>query len=146
MPTIERTIRIAAPPEDVAEVLLDADRAPAWTAGLERLELVAGEPGTPGCVGHAHYVEAGRRYVLEDVLLDVTPNQRYRSRVRGGGIAATVETTLDRIGDAQTLLTLRWSGRGTNPVTALALPFLRRRIAERTDADLRSLRRLAEAG
>lgn len=145
MPVIERTIRIGVPPEAVAKVLLDADLAPKWTAGLERLEVVAGALGQPGCVGHAHYVENGRRHVLEDVLLDVTPNRRYRSRVRGGGIAATVETTLEPIGNDKTHLTLRWSGRGSNPLTMIALPLMKRRIARRTDADLRSLRRLAEA-
>lgn len=145
MPVIERTIRIGVPPEAVAKVLLDADLAPKWTAGLERLEVVAGALGQPGCVGHAHYVESGRRHVLENVLLDVTPNRRYRSRVRGGGIAATVETTLEPIGNDQTHLTLRWSGRGSNPLTMIALPLMKRRIARRTDADLRSLRRLAEA-
>lgn len=145
MPVIERTIRIGVPPEAVARVLLDADLAPQWTAGLERMEVVAGELGQPGCVGHAHYVENGRRYVLEDVLLDVTPNRRYRSRVRGGGIAATIETTLEPVGDGQTRLTLRWSGRGSNPLTLIALLLMKRRIAQRTDADLRSLRRLAEA-
>jgi uncharacterized protein YndB with AHSA1/START domain len=145
MPVIERTIRIGAPPEVIAEVLLDADLAPQWTAGLERLEVVAGGLGQPGSVGLAHYVDNGRRYVLEDVLLDVTPNRRYRSRVRGGGITATVETTLEPIGDGETELTLRWSGRGSNPFTLIALPLMKRRIARRTDTDLRSLRRLAEA-
>lgn len=145
MPTIERTIRIGARPEAVAKVLLNADLAPRWTTGLERMEVVTGELGQPGCVGHAHYVENGRRHVLEDVLLDVTPNRRYRSRIQGGGITATVETTLEPIGDDQTDLTLRWSGRGSNPLTMIALPFMKGRIAQRTDADLRSLRRLAEA-
>jgi uncharacterized protein YndB with AHSA1/START domain len=145
MPVIERTVRIGAPPETVARILLDVDCAPEWTAGLERLELVAGEPGQPGCVGHAHYVEKGRRYVLEDVLLDVTPNRRYRSRIRGGGISTTVQTTLTPIGDGHTQLTLQWNGRGTNLLTMCTLPLMKRRIAQRTDADLRSLRRLAEA-
>jgi hypothetical protein len=144
MPVVERTIHIGAPPDVVAGVLLDADLAPRWTAGLERIEVVAGEPGQPGCVGHAHYVERGRRHVLEDVLMEVVPNRRYRSRVRGGGIVATVETTLEPFGDDGTQLTLRWRGRGSNPLTMAALPLMKRRIAERADADLQALRRLAE--
>lgn len=144
MPLIERTIRIAVPPDVVAGVLLDADAAPAWTAGLERLDVIAGEPGQPGCIGRAHYVESGRRYVLIDVLVDATPNRRYRSHVRGGGISARIETTLQPVGDGETQLTLRWKGSGTTPVTRIALPLMKRQIARRTDADLRALRRLAQ--
>lgn len=144
MPTVDVTMRIRVPPETVARVLLDAAKAPLWTAGLERLELVSGKPGEAGCVGRAHYLEGGRRYVLEDVLEKVTPNRRYVARVAGGGIVANVETTLDPIGHGETLLTLRWKGRGTNPLTRVLLPFMKRRIARRAGADLCSLRDLAE--
>jgi hypothetical protein len=86
------------------------------------LELVSGKPGEAGCVGRAHYLEGGRRYVLEDVLVKVTPGRRYVARVTGGGIVADVETTLDPIGHGETLLTLRWRGRGTTPLTKILLP------------------------
>ena len=40
MPTVESSIRIGVPPSEVTRVLLDADLAPRWTTGLERLELI----------------------------------------------------------------------------------------------------------
>ena len=144
MPTIDVTMRIRVPPATVALVLLDAEKAPLWTSGLERLEAVSGRPGEPGCVGRAHYVEGGRHYVLEDVLEKVTPNRRYVSQLTGSGIAVTVETTLDPIGDGETLLRLRWKGRGTSPLTRIALPLMKGRIARRAEADLAALRDLAE--
>jgi uncharacterized protein YndB with AHSA1/START domain len=144
VPTVETTIRIGVPPDAVAEVLLDADLAPRWTSGLERLELVSGEPGRPGCVGRARYVENGRRSVLEDVLLAVTPNRRYLSRVSGSGLTATVETILTPVDGGETDLFLRWVGRGTNPITRIVLPLMRRRIARRAGEDLIALRCLAE--
>ena len=146
MPTVEYSIQISAPPDSVTAILLDAELAPQWTAGLERLELIEGTPGQAGCVGHAHYIEGGRHHVLVDVLEDVTPGRYYRSRLSGGGIAAVVETTLEPIEGEATRLTLRWVGRGTNPVTWAVLPLVRRRIVQRTKADLESLRRLAERG
>jgi hypothetical protein len=145
MPTVETEIRIGVPPEAVAEVLLTAELAPAWTSGLERLELVSGEPGTAGCVGRAHYLEGGRRYVLDDVLLAVTPNRHFTSRVTGGGITATVDTTLEPAGRSGTRLALRWEGRGTTPLTRLVLPLMRRRIAKRAHGDLLALRDLCES-
>jgi hypothetical protein len=146
MPTVEATIRIGVPPMAVHEVLMDAEKAPLWTAGLERLELVSGEIGQPGCVGRAHYVEGGRRYEMSDVLEEITPGRWYASRVSGGGITARVETRLEPVGEGETQMTLRWSGRGTNPVTFVMLSLMRRRIRERMEADLRSLRGLAEGG
>lgn len=145
MPSVEATVRIATPPDAVAGVLLDTTLAPLWTAGLERLELVEGEPGEPGCVGHAHYVEGRRRYVLVDVLEQVIPNRRFVSRVTGGGIAAVVQTDLVPVAEGETDLTIRWKGRGTNPLTRLILPMMRRRIRKRTTADLNALKQLAES-
>lgn len=145
VPSVDVTMRIRVPPEAVTRVLLDPEKAPQWTAGLERLEVVSGNPGEVGCVGRAHYLEGGRRYAFEDVLEKVTPNRRYVARVSGGGIVANVETTLDPIGHGETLLTLRWKGRGTALLTRIVLPLMKGRIARRAHADLCSLRDLAES-
>lgn len=143
MPRVEIAILIDVAPEVVAGVLLDPELAPAWTAGLERLEVVEGEPGEVGCVGRAHYRNGDRRYVLVDVLEQVTPNRHYVSRITGGGITARVETTLEPIGDGATQLTLRWDGKGTATRTRFLLPLMKRRIARSALADLQKLRRLA---
>lgn len=144
MPIVEVSTRVAATPEAITTVLLDASLAPAWTAGLDHLEVVAGTPGEPGCVGRAHYIEGGRSHVLEDVLEQVEPARYFRSRLTGGGLTAVVETTLDRVGEHATDLTLRWTGRGTNPLTSFVLVVTKRRLAARARADLESLRRLVE--
>lgn len=143
MPTISVSVDMAASPEAVTEVLLDIDAAPLWTSGLERMELVEGTPGQPGCVGLAHYVEGARRYIVQDRLLEAIPGRRFRSEIRGGGIRATVETDLESV-PGGTRTTVRWSGTGTNPITKLVLPFLRRQMVRRSRADLQALRGLAE--
>lgn len=144
MPTIEVSTYVEANPEAIVEVLLDSHLAPAWTSGLDRLELVDGAPGQAGCVGRAHYTEGRRSYTLDDVLEQAVPNRYYRSKVTGGGLTATVETTLEPVGDTETDLTLRWTGTGTSPLTRVVLPLMKRRIAERAKTDLEALRRLAE--
>lgn len=143
MPTTETSIVIAASSSDVSDVLLDIDAAPLWTSGLERLELVEGTPGEPGCLGNAHYVEGSRRYVVEDRLIDATPGVHFRSLIRGGGMRATVDTRLEDL-PSGTRITIRWKGTGTNPLTKLVLPFMRRQIRKRTQEDLRALRNLVE--
>ena len=143
MTTIEASVEIAAPPSVVSEVLLDIDAAPLWTTGLERVEVIEGSVGEPGCVGHAHYVEGGRRYVLEDRLIEAEPGSHFTSELRGGGLMATVETSLDEI-PIGTRLTIRWRGTGTTVLTRLALPFMGRRVTRRMREDLDALRRLVE--
>lgn len=146
MPVVESTIHIAAPPEAVTAVLLDPAAAPQWTAGLERMVVVDGEPGQVGCVGRAVYVDGGRRTVFLDVIEEATPQRHYRSRLTGAGIAASGDTTLEPIGDDATLLTLRWEGRGTTVASGFLLPLMKRRIRRRAESDLLALQRLVESG
>ena len=144
MTTIEESVEIAASPGSVTDVLLDVDAAPLWTSGLERLELVAGVAGQPGSVGLAHYREGGRRYTIEDRLLEVTLGRYFKSEIGGGGLRATVETTLETVA-AGTRMTIRWSGTGTNPLTKVMLPLMKKSIRRRSQEDLQALRRLVEA-
>ena len=144
MPTIETGVRIAAPPEAVASVLLDMDLAPLWTRGLDRLEVVEGVVGEAGSVGLAHYVEGRRRYVFRDCLISVTPCRHYVSEITGGGLNATVETSLEPFEDG-TRVTVRWVGRGTNLITRLTIPLMKPLISKRSKEDLQSLRQLVES-
>ncbi len=144
MPTIEESTDIAASPSAVSDVLLDIDAAPLWTSGLERLEPVEGIAGEPGCLAHAHYVEGSRRYVAEDRLIEAVPAQHFKSEIRGGGTRATVETRLNEI-PSGTRVTIRWVGKGTNPITKLILPFLRWQVSKRTREDMQALRDLVES-
>lgn len=82
---------------------------------------------------------------MEDVREQVTPNRHYVSRIRGGGIAGRIETTLEPLDGNATHVSLRWAGHGTNPVTWVALPLMTRRIAQRALIDLEKLRGLAES-
>lgn len=144
MQTVAACVDISAPPEAVAAVLLDADAAPLWTTGLKRLELVDGELGEPGSIGHAHYGDGKRSYILEDRLVSVTPNRHYVSNITGGGLNAEVETTLESIADG-TRMCIQWSGTGTRFPTRILLPFLRNRIARQSKQDLEALRSLVES-
>jgi hypothetical protein len=143
MPVVEEFVDIAASPEAVSDVLLDVEAAPLWTSGLEWMELVEGVPGQPGCRGVAHYLEGGRRYTLDDHLLEAVPGHHFKSQIRGGGLMATIETRLHEV-EGGTRTTIRWSGTGTNPMTKLVLPFLKAKIESRCQEDLQSLRRLVE--
>jgi uncharacterized protein YndB with AHSA1/START domain len=142
--TIRTHIDIGAPPGDVAAVILDASKAVLWTADLERFEVVTGTPGLVGSKARLHYIQNGRRYTMEDELLEVEPNRRYLSRVSGDALVAEVETRLTPSAGG-TRVDIRWSGKARPFLLRLLLPFLRGNLARQALGDLVKLKQLVEA-
>lgn len=143
--TVRCAVSIARPPEAVASILLDENKAVLWTSGLQRFEVVDRPPGLVGSKARLHYLEGGRSYIMEDLLLEVEPNRRFLSRVTGDAIEAEVETTLEPAPDG-TVVTVRWSGRGRRLLVRLLLPFMRGAIKRQTIGDLMKLKALVESG
>jgi hypothetical protein len=141
--TVRAQIFIAATPEAIAQVVLDPAKAVLWTSDLESFEVIPGPPGLVGSIAHLHYLQGGSRYVMEDKLLEVEPNRRYLSRVSGDALTADVETSL-AASPGGTHVVVRWTGSGRSPILRLILPFMRRAIARRAQADLVKLKQLVE--
>ena len=143
--TIKASIFIARLPEAVTRVILDPELAVHWTTDLERFEVVTGNAGEPGAVARLHYLQNGRPYVMQDELLEVDPNRRYRSRVSGEALTAEIETTLSAEGRG-TRVAIRWTGSGRRFPFSLMLPLMRRSIVRQAEVDLGKLKSLVEGG
>ncbi len=142
--TFETSIFIAAPPEAVTRVILDPELAVRWTTDLERFEVLSGKPGEPGALARLHYLQGGRPYVMQDELLEVDPDRRYRSRVSGEWVVAEVVTTLVP-DEGGTRLVICWAGSGRRFPLSLLLPLMRRSVVRQAEADLGKLKSLVES-
>ena len=143
MPSFEVSITVHQPVDVVVEAMMNPLNTPLWTKHLEWFEVVKGKAGRVGAIGRLHYRENGREYVLEDRLIEVQPGAKYVSRVSGDMLEATVETTLRPV-DGSTVMSIRWSGRGTRFPANVMLPFMRRRMKQQSQAELETFRRLLE--
>ena len=111
MTTFKISTTINRPVEIIVKALMNPDNAPYWDTYLEKFEVISGKPGEAGSIGHLHYLQNGRSYVMEDKLIYCEPGKKYVSRVTGDAISAQVETTLSSIGD-KTEMQISWSGKG----------------------------------
>jgi hypothetical protein len=101
--------------------------------------------GSGGVSRHRAYLYGrnDRRYVLEDILEAVLPGRYFRSRARGGGVEARLETWL-REKSGSTAVAIRWSGSGTTIPLRLLLPLLRGALRRQTKTELDAFKTLVE--
>jgi hypothetical protein len=135
---------INAPSEVVDKALWTPGNAECWTKGLERFEVVKGKPREVGTVGRLHYVQGGKEHIMEDVLEYSEPGKRYRSRVSGPAISATVETVLEPM-DGKTRVRIVWDGKGKKLILKLLLPFLKKKMIREAEKEFRTFKDLVES-
>ena len=90
MVSIEETVWIDRPASVITAALMDPENVIYWTSDLERFEVIAGEPGKVGARARLHYAQGDQTYTMEDELLEMVPDEYFRSRVSGAGDAATL--------------------------------------------------------
>lgn len=142
MMTFEAIITIDRPVEVVVEALMNADNFPYWQKDLERFEVIKKKPGMVGSVGHLHYCQNGKSYVMEDRMVYCEPGKKYVSEVSGDAIKARVETTLRKKGK-KTVMTVSWTGQGKGLLRIL-LPFFRTKMIKSSNEELKTFKRLVE--
>ena len=122
---------------------MNPDNFPYWQKDLKKFEIIKRTPGEVGSIGHLHYSQKGRSYVMEDKLIYCEPGKKYISQVSGDAMTARVETTLQSL-DGKTEMSLKWSGKGKIFLLKLLLPFLRKKMIIQSRKELETFKHLVE--
>ena len=143
MTTFKVSIIINQPIDIVVKALMDPDNFPYWQKDLEKFEVIKRTPGEVGSIGHLHYSQKGRSYVMEDKLIYCEPGKKYVSQVSGDVINAQVETTLNSSGN-NTEMIVTWSGKGKIFLLKILLPLLRGKMIKQSKTELETFKKLVE--
>lgn len=143
MTTFKVNIIINKPINMVDKALMNPDNFPFWQKDLEKFEVISGKPGEVGSIGHLHYAQKGRSYIMEDKLIYCEPGKKYISQVSGDVITAQVETTLNAIGNETEISTV-WTGKGKILFLKLFLPLMRGKMIKQSKAELEIFKSLVE--
>ncbi len=105
--------------------------------------VIKGKTGEVSSIGHLHYFQKGRSYVMEDKLIYCEPGKKYVSQVSGDVLTAQVETTLHSSGN-ETEMNVTWSGKGKIFFLKLLLPLLRGKLIKQSKSELETFKKLVE--
>jgi uncharacterized protein YndB with AHSA1/START domain len=144
VPVDVRTERsIAAPPEAVAAVAADPDRAPDWYAAIERVDWVTPPPLAVGTRLAFVARFLGRRLAYTYEVTELDPPRRMVMRTEAGPfpMETTYEWEADGRGGTRMSLRNRGEPAGFAKVTA---PVMARAVQAANRKDLRLLKTLLE--
>jgi len=143
MTTFKVSIIINQPIDIVVKALMNPDNFPHWQKDLEKFEAIERTPGEVDSIGHLHYSQKGRSYVMEDKLIYCEPGKKYVSQVSGDAINAQVETTLNSLGN-DTEMNVTWSGKGKIFLLKMMLPLFRGKMVKQSKTELEVFKKLVE--
>jgi uncharacterized membrane protein len=143
MAKFEISTVINSPIDIVYQAFVDTDNMLKWTKDLEKIEIVKGKFGEIGSAMQLHYNKKGRKSILQDTLEYIDPKRKIKSRVTGGGLNASVETTFYATND-RTIITMLWNGKGNNIIVTTILSILKNKIKREAQSELNLFRELVE--
>ena len=132
---------INQPREIVIKAFLNPANMIFWTKDLERFEVITGKPGEVGSIAHLPFIQNGKKYLMEDELIECKPGFRYVSRVTGDAITAIVKIDLKDIGN-NTVLKMHWKGNGKNILLKVILPLSKKKMIKSAKNELRNFKDL----
>jgi hypothetical protein len=143
MTQFDVSIVINSPVDIVVDALMNHKNFVYWQTNLEKFEVIKETEEKVGSIAHLHYNEKGRKYIMEDKMIQYEPNKKIVSQVSGDVISAVVETIILSQGD-KTEIKLKWSGEGKVFFVKLLLPLLKGKMIKQSAKELETFKHLVE--
>ena len=138
-------IEVDRPLSDVYAAFNHPDNLPRWIQGLQRTELISGEPGKVGAKTRQIYLERGRIVEMIETITAHEPEKHLSGTLEGPGINATMEVNFIDRGE-RTGIRFSSNFKGSSILMSLMLPFMKGAMKKRTCGDLETFKRMVEAG
>lgn len=142
---IEIEIEVERPLREVYAAFNHPDNLPRWIQGLQRTEVISGEPGQIGAKTRQIYLERGRIVEMVETITAHEPERYMAGILDGQGFQATMEVNFIDRGE-RTGIHFRTNFQGQSILMRLMLPFIKGPMRKRSCGDLESFKRLVEAG
>jgi uncharacterized protein YndB with AHSA1/START domain len=137
----ERSVEIAAAPEEVFAYLFDEDKVPRWTTGLEGYERLDSGPLGRGARFRQRLEVSGQRFTVELEVTEYDPPQSATSAFEVRGVDVVNRYALTD-GGRGTTLTQSVEAKGGGLKGRLFIPMIQPHLERKLEADLAALRAL----
>jgi carbon monoxide dehydrogenase subunit G len=137
----ESSVGVDRPPAAVFPWLLDADKVPRWTGGLQVYEPLDPPPLRIGSRIRQELMVSGHQLRFELRVAELEPPGRAVLRFEGSGFKAANEYAVEPSGSGS-LVTWVIQGETTSFKAKLIAPMVQAKLQEKLDADLARLRAL----
>lgn len=137
-------VLIEKPRDEVAALLSDPDHITHWHRDLVSIERVSGKPGAVGSKAVLNYDNKGRKFRLEETVLEQDLPRKTVAVYETTGMKHTLTTTLTAEGDATRVRVdndMHLSG-----MAKLAAPMLQGTLRKQVDKRVLDLKTWAETG
>lgn len=142
MITVEKTVQIDKPVEDVFAYITNIDNVTKWQEGVESIEL-EGDASTVG----GKYTEVrkflGREMKTDLEITEFEPNARWSARALSGPVPYTATTIFESVGDG-TKVTMHVEGEPSG-FFKVAQGAVQKQLDKSVEEDLQRLKKVLEA-
>ena len=141
----EYEIEVDKPLSEVYAAWDNPENLPRWLTGLQRTELISGEPGTVGAKTRQIYLERGRTVEMIETITAIEPGKHSEGTLEVPGMKATMVVDFVDKGES-TVIRFRSEFQSRSLMMRLMMPFMKGQIRRRQCGDLERFGEMVEAG
>jgi len=142
----ESTVVIDKPVKEVWEFFKNPDNLILWLSGFQKFEHISGIPGTVGAKAKHHFIERGKKLVLDGELTEVVEGKRIIGILDSSMMSNNVTNNFTDLGNDQTEVSISSDTQFKGFLWKQIGPLMKGEFKRRQEKDLQTLKQLLENG